>query len=89
MTIIHTLGSTFAAVLAGGIFLIGVGFVHAAVKGRSLTELAPAVFMFVAAFNAAYQHTTPFAWLLASQVLLTGAFALFLRHLSQRQCCKG
>jgi hypothetical protein len=84
--IIHTLGSTVVAVFAGGLFLVGVGFVHAAVKERSLTELPPAAFMLIAACNAAYHYTTPFSWLLASQVLLTGAFALFLRHLSQKTC---
>lgn len=77
------IGSIVAAVFSGGFALIGAGLVHTAIKTRSLTELGPAVFMFAAAFSASIRYTTPFSWLVASQVLLTGVFLLTLRHLAE------
>jgi hypothetical protein len=77
------LGSIAAAVFAGGAILISAGLIHAALKARSLTELGPAACMFAAAFSASMRYTTPFSWIVASQVLLTGCFVLWLRHLTE------
>jgi hypothetical protein len=80
---IHHVGSAVAATFAMGSFLIGVGLIYAAGKARSLTELGPAVFMLSAAATAASRYTSPIGWICASEVLLTGAFVLHLRHLSE------
>ena len=83
MQYLSYLGSIAAAVFAGGCILISIGFVYAALKNRSLIELGPAAFMIAAAFSASIRYTTPFSWIVASQVLLTGCFVLWLRHLGE------
>lgn len=80
MNVLMLVGSVSAAVFALISTAISIGLVYGGVTSRESTFYAAALVMFGAGANAGYHYATPLAWMIAAQVVLTGAFLVTMNR---------